>query len=51
MARPKSFWARRFYSERRTAAATVRAARFDGRWKPVLGRWDWFVGGVPYGTD
>jgi hypothetical protein len=51
MARPGSLWARRFYSGRRTQAATSRAARFDRRWKPVLGRWDSLVGGIPSSAD
>jgi hypothetical protein len=48
LARPRSLWARRFYSERRIARATERATRFDGRWRPILQRWDSLVGGVPY---
>ncbi|MEO9329419.1 hypothetical protein [Gordonia aurantiaca] len=45
LARPKSTWARRRYSEEKLAKATARAARFDKRW----GRWglsigDWIAG-------
>jgi hypothetical protein len=48
LARPGSVWARRWYSPARLASATKRAARFDERWGPWLGRWDSLVGGVPY---
>jgi hypothetical protein len=51
MARPRSFWARRFYSGQRVAAASTRAARFDARWGTVLHRWDNLVGGVPSVQD
>jgi hypothetical protein len=51
MARPGSWWARRFYSARRVETATHRAARFDRRWRPVLDRWDSLVGGLPYHPD
>ena len=51
MARPGSLWARRFYSQARVDAATRRATRFDSRWRPVMGRWDSLVGGVPYRPD
>ena len=51
MARPGSLWARRFYTPARVDAATRRATRFDGRWRPVMDRWDSLVGGVPSRQD
>jgi len=39
LARPGSRWARRFYREKKTARATVRAAKSDARWAPVA---NWF---------
>ncbi len=39
LARPGSRWAKRFYKEKKTARATVRAAKSDARWAPVA---NWF---------
>lgn len=47
IARPGSWWDRRFYGPERQARATRRAAAFDARWTPLIRRWDNLVGGAP----
>jgi hypothetical protein len=47
LARPGSIWARRLYSPARSEKAASRAQQFDGRWSPLLDRWDRLVGGLP----
>ncbi len=51
LARPNSWWARRFYGPKRLSRATARAQRFDERWDP---RWAWvsdLIAGSPSVPD
>jgi hypothetical protein len=47
LARPDSWWAKRFYGEKRLAKATARARKNDERWRPRMTRWNDLVGGAP----
>jgi hypothetical protein len=51
LARPRSPWARWFYSPARVAHAARRDAEFEKRWGPVRQRWDDFIGGRPSQPD
>lgn len=51
LARPGTWWARRFYGPKRQAKALARADRFDDRWEP---RWHWLsdlIAGAPSRPD
>jgi hypothetical protein len=47
LARPNSIWARHRYRGKRLEHATLRAADFDRRWRPVQADWEDFIGGRP----
>ncbi len=51
LARPGSWWARRFYGPRRHERAAQRAVAFGHRWGPLVRRWDDLVGGTPSRPD
>lgn len=51
LARPGSWWAKRFYGEKRQARAAARAARSDARWRARWRRWNELVGGKPDPQD
>lgn len=47
LARPGSWWTRRWYGTGRSDRASRRATEFDARWQPLVHRWDNLVGGAP----
>ncbi|MBK6886157.1 MAG: hypothetical protein IPH03_06595 [Tetrasphaera sp.] len=51
LARPRSPWARRFYSPAKVARATERETSFDARWGQLHQWWADFIGGRPSQPD
>ncbi|MEI2777714.1 MAG: hypothetical protein V9G19_17455 [Tetrasphaera sp.] len=51
LARPRSPWARRFYSSAKIARAAARETKFDERWGPLHLWWADFIGGRPSQPD
>jgi hypothetical protein len=47
LARPRSLWARQFYSEEKTVRAVERASSFDARWQKRRDWWTNLIGGRP----